>query len=265
MTIRNIFSLVTIAVCFVALFCWVGSAWGDGTHPDMQEEVKKVEKVAQCPATKMTEQDHCFKCHTKPNFLVKEASIGEGKTLGQWLSSENGKLFINYDLIGSVDGYLLADIRKIRNYLVEHPGFVDRVVINGISGGGGMFVAWDVIGLMQDLKARGIVVETRTRGFGASAAFLIFASGSKGHRVASPTAEFMWHEVRSWAMFDEKNPSKLEDEARIFRHFQDNANKYLVSVSNVTKAFLDKHIDKDELWLTGKEMLKHGFADRLIE
>ena len=77
----------------------------------------------------------------------------------------------------------------------------------------------------------GVKVETRCLGFAASAAFLIFSAGHD--RVASPTAEFMWHECRSWAFFDEKNPSKLEDEARIFRHLQDTANKYLAGVSKV--------------------------------
>jgi len=264
----RIISVLAILVSLLVICLWANGGWADeGSVGDLEEQVDGIGRfvdkgVARCPKTQITNQDMCFRCHTIPGFNLKEEEFGEGKVLSKWLSSRDGKVFVKYEMSG-VDVTVLNDMVDIRDYIFENHGEIDLVVMDILSPGGSLFVAWDVVGIMSELKAAGVKVETRCRGFAASAAFLIFASGQD--RVASRTAEFMWHECKSFAFFDEKNPSKLRDEARIFRHIQDTANSYLASVSKVSKEFLDKSIDKDELWWTGAEMLKMGFADRLID
>ena len=259
---NKVISILAIVVSILVVCLWATGGWADEGVDVVPVEEKAELGEAQCPVTLITDQSYCFRCHTVPGFAMRESEVGEGKILEKWLSSRDGELYVNYEM-GGVDGGVLDDMIMIRNYIFEHPGEINLVVMDILSGGGSLFIAWDVVGVMAELKAAGIMVETRCRGFAASAAFLIFASGQD--RVASKTAEFMWHEAKSFAMFDEKNPSKLRDEARIVRHLQDTANHHLASVSKVSKEFLDKSIDKDELWYTGADMLKYGFADRLID
>lgn len=258
---RWLISFLVLAVSVLALAGWVGSVYADvhDEEPDDEPEV-----VAQCPKTLMTDQDYCFRCHTHPAFKLKESELGEGKLMGEYLISRDGTLCLRYRL-GDVEGFVVQDLVEISDYISAHPGMVDRLVIDILSPGGSLFHAWDIVGLFGELRSKGVTIETRCRGFAASAAFLIFASGDE--RIASPSAEFMWHELRSWAFFEEKNPSRLEDQARIYRHLQDTTNNHLVKVSGgkVKKAFLDESVDKDELWLTGAEMLELGLADRLTQ
>jgi ATP-dependent protease ClpP protease subunit len=252
---KRLISLI-VAIVFIAV-----PVFGEIMEDDIKANPMG-EPATHCPKTLIGDADKCFQCHTVPSFKLKEAEVGEGRLIQSYFASENGKAYLKYNL-GDVDRYAWGELKRIRNYIESHPGIVDRLVVNILSPGGSLFHAWAIVGLFDEFKNMGVRVETRCSGFAASAAFLIFASGHD--RVTSPNAEYMWHELRSWVFLDEKNPSKLEDEARIFRHLQNTANKHLASVSKVTKTFLDKSIDKDELWLTGREMLKHGFADRLIK
>ena len=275
---NKVISILAIVVSLFVVCLWASYGWADegvveavvavdegggGSIGHLNKDGVWEEGAIQsiCPKTFIKDPLYCFRCHVIPSFALKESEYGEGMVLQKWLSSRDGKKYVNYEMAG-VDGSVLDDMIMIRNYVSEHPGEIKLVVMDILSGGGSLFIAWDVVGVMSELKAEGVVVETRCRGFAASAAFLIFASGQD--RVASPTAEFMWHEAKSFAMFDEKNPSKLRDEARIFRHLQDTANNHLAGLSKASKEFLDKSIDKDELWLTGAEMVEMGFADRLI-
>ena len=259
---KKLVVLLMVAFLVVAGNVWADpEGWGDAEAVEKTED-EKIQSI--CPVSLMTNQDRCLRCHVAPSFKVRQSTGFEGHLLEAWMSKENGEVFVNYNLTGAVDLTFRANIIEIREWVIQNPGVVKRVVINGLSGGGGMILAWDIIGVMDDLKNRGITVETRIHGFGASAAFLIFASGSKGHRIAANNALFMWHEVKSFEFFAIKTPGGLEREARIYRKFQDVANEHLASVSDITKEFLDKKIDQDEWWITGDEMKKHGFADRLL-
>ena len=82
-----------------------------------------------------------------------------------------------------------------------------------------MMEAWKIISLMDIAKRDGRIVETNVYGFAASGGFLIFASGSKGYRIASPRALLMWHEVWSFKMFSVETPSDKEEEAKTLRFF----------------------------------------------
>ena len=117
---------------------------------------------------------------------------------------------------------------------------------------------------MRYWMAKGKIIETRCHGFAMSAGFLIFSSGSKGHRLVSQSAEFMWHELLTFKMFAIETPSSTEEQSRILRHLQDTGNEWLSSVSNMTKEEIDDAIHKKEYWLRGSEMVEKGFADGFL-
>ena len=225
---------------------------------------KEPEIVSICPKTKVQGKvGDCLLCHSAPNWKLKEAAPDEARLYQNMFrvrTDKNGEfLYIPVeDVIGQ---WIVNQMVAMEEYLSWHPK-INRIRLEITSPGGSFFAGTATVGIITRLKASGIKVETYSPGFAASAAFYIFASGSE--RRVGRTAEFMWHELRSWDFFAEKNPSKLKDEARIYRHLQDTCNSYLASVSKMSKVEIDKAVDKDELWLRGEEMIRHGFADGYI-
>ena len=133
------------------------------------------------------------------------------------------------------------------------------------SPGGSVMDAWLAVGLLDDLRSRGIIVETRTYGISASAGVILMVAGTPGYRYINPHAEVMIHKVWTFSMFDLKDPDTAEDQAATLKHFQDNINSWLVSRSKMTRDMIESFIYKRDYWMTGELAVKLGLADHLIK
>jgi len=221
-------------------------------------EKKDKSSVQQCPRTKMTEK--CLECHVVPSFALKETNP---ESVYQYPTRVAYKM----RLVGNTAYLLITDIDSEElavffHYVAWHK--ITHVILEIQSPGGSLFEAWRMIGLMRTLEETGVKIETRAHGFAASAGFMIFVSGTKGLRYASPHAELMWHELYSFSMFKIETPSSSEDASRILRHLQDTANSWLAARSKLSKEELDAKVKKKEFWCNGKEALDLGFVDKLI-
>ena len=213
----------------------------------------------QCPAPKIVgDVEACLKCHVmaESKFRLKEFAPD---AFLDYPSGAKIKDSVGYYTLEAIDS---ERFEKALTYLKQHG--MKRIVVQIYSPGGSMMGAWKIIGLMREAQAEGIVIETRVYGLAASAGFLIFASGTKGYRLATPTAELMWHELLSFKLFDISGPSLKEYEAKVLRHLQDNANNFIASVSNLSKGKIDELIRNKEFWMNGAEAYKNGIADKLI-
>lgn len=232
--------------------------------PDPEEatEVEEEEVVSQCPKTLITKQDLCLDCHTSPNFGLKETKPDNGLQYpyGPDMRILNNAAYLT--LFGDVDVKMLAHVEKFFDYVRWHD--VDKCVIRILSGGGSLFVGWEIAGLFEHYKAEGYIVQTEVHGFAASAAFLIFVAGSDGHRVALSNANLMWHELISFSFFDISSPADKEEEAKELRWLQNNIHDYFVSRGNLTKEEIDENVYKKNWWISGKDAVKFGYADSLV-
>ena len=232
-----------------------------GFHTCPNEDEKKQEKdkgIARCPKTTMTDQKQCLDCHVKPTFKVREARQHLGRNYpndSTKIKGEGDKQIGHYFMMTISPDDLQESIEYFKHHAINH------IVIEVHSPGGGLFDAWRCIGIMSHWEAKGMVIETRVYGFAASAGFLIFCGGTKGHRLISPTAECMWHELRIGEFMKITTPSGSEDEAEILRHLQNTAQNWIVNRSRTTKDDLDKRIRKKDWWLNGTEMVELGLAD----
>lgn len=218
-----------------------------------EDKEDKNEPKSICPKTLM--KNDCTVCHSIPSFILKEINPES-----RYIYPVTG-MKINEDMAY----YILKDIhaenvQSFFNYIQWHPR-VRKIIIEVHSPGGSLFDGYKIIGLMQHMKSMGYIIETRVYGFAASAGFLVAASGTKGHRFVSKTAELMWHELMSFTMFSIDTPSDTEEKSRVLRHLQDTANKWLASVGNLTFDQLNEKIRKREFWMSGSEAIKYGFAD----
>ena len=259
---KRLMVLLAIVMCFVITPAFA-EHYDDYGRAD--EPKPKQPQFSKCDKYEIYgEIKDCFQCHNK-DMTLKEIPLGAGTPLQGMLTVEGGQRYATFSLDGSVNDLALDRVREMRDYLLLKPTSADIVRIDIMSGGGSIFAMWGIITVMDELKEAGYVVETRCRGFAASAAFVIFTAGTKGHRVSGARSTFMAHEVLSWEWFVLNTPSSLKDKARIFKQFQDNINEFLASVSKVSKKTIDSKMVKDEWWMTGIEAKKFGFVDKIIK
>jgi ATP-dependent protease ClpP protease subunit len=148
----------------------------------------------------------------------------------------------------------------------RHPE-LNKVIIEVSSYGGSLFDGWRYVGVIEQWYDR-FEIETHLLGYAMSCGFLIFEAGET--RLVSPRATGMWHEFRSFAMFQVKTPSGIEDEAEEMRIIQNNVNEYLASRSCrdgvcLSVEDIHKEVNKRNWWLNGSDMIELGFADGYIK
>jgi ATP-dependent Clp protease protease subunit len=220
------------------------------------------EPVFRCPVSKISDQDQCFTCHTRPTFKIKEANpddLYEYPNMNTKIrivdGEKRGFLFIN-DINAEI-------VKSALDYFEKHQ--INHITFEIHSPGGSLFDAWRIAGLMGEAEVKGKIIETQVFGFAASAGFLIAISGTKGHRYASTNAELMWHELWTFTFFKLETPSSKEEEARVLRHLQDTGNNWLASRCNLSKEEIDKLVKNKEFWMTGLEAKGHGFIDHILD
>ena len=253
-------------VFLVMVFFAGGNAWATDAIPsdygDLCKDKAKTPVVQQCPIVKMTES--CLTCHTLNNegkFVLKEVAQDGWRTYPNNATSiiKQNKEEVGYFLLDSIDD---DAIKQYFDYL--NLWNIKKAIIEIQSPGGSLFGAWRIVGLMRSWESKGFTIETRCHGFAASAGFLIFASGTKGHRFVNEQAELMWHEVMSFKMFSLDTPSSSEEGARVLRHLQNTGNDWLSKCSKLSKEEMDEKIRNHEFWMNGKQAIEYGFADAFL-
>jgi ATP-dependent protease ClpP protease subunit len=253
-----------VLVLFAVLALAVGVVYA---NPDMDTEDSK-EPINVCPVFGLTGAiEDCMECHV----TMRD---GDGYKFGL----KEVPKYAQYDppLYTSIidhDGepaayFCMRDIdhmnvQKMFVWVFSHPE-IKHVVMEIHSPGGSLFDSQRIVGYMDLAKSKGIIVETQCYGFGASAGFYVMVNGSKGYRSIIPSAFLMWHELRVGQLFKISTPSGTEDEAEDLRRLQNNINQKIASVSNMTLEEIDEWIHKRDAWITGKDSIEKGFADKLI-
>ena len=143
----------TIIALLLGLFIIASLAYAEyGAMPITEEKEKPPETW--CPKTRITDNDKCFLCHTQPDFKLKESPPENAMDLPYGVELVDGKLYYTVDRISS------QSVSAFFKYLYWHPGF-KHVVMEIHSPGGSLLDAWKIIGLMDEAKARNVIIETR--------------------------------------------------------------------------------------------------------
>jgi len=127
------------------------------------------------------------------------------------------------------------------------------------SAGGDLYQAFALIDIMRSSKH-----SIRTIGIGSvmSAAFLIFASGTKGQRYATKNASFMCHQ------FSESTEGKYHDIKATMRE-NDLCNQKMVDILKEATGMpvariKSKLLPASDVYLTASEMVDFAVADHII-
>jgi len=233
-----------------------------------EEEKKDTDEVQSiCPVTKITGQEECLKCHVIGNFKVKETRTDDLYVYPNVFTKilHNGEERVGiFSLDGEIESIRADHMREFFDYMTKQD--INRVIVDIHSPGGSLFSGLKMVGIMHEWETSkpGRIVGTRCNGFAASAAFITFVSGTKGHREASPNAELMYHQILTFSMLKISTPASSEEEARVLKHLQTNIDEYIASRGNLNKDEIDDRVRNKEFWITGKEAVKFGFADKLL-
>ena len=128
------------------------------------------------------------------------------------------------------------------------------------STGGDLYQAF---GLIDIMRASPHTIRCIGIGSVMSAAFLIFASGDRGHRYASKNTSFMCHQ------FTESMDSKYHDLKATMKE-NDTCNERMVSVLKDATGLAPSTIKKkllpaSDVYLTAEEVLELKIADHILE
>jgi len=246
----------TVLLLFVAL---PAMAYEDEPYTPEEESQISGKPPGVCPRTNITEKNiqlKCLDCHTLGDWGIKELKDD------RYFNYPNDHMKIRDNVV--VYKFSKPDAEEFENmliYLNKHD--IKHLIMEISSGGGSMFDAWQIISLMNEWPG---TIQTECRDFAASAACLIFMSGSSGYRLISKTktAVLMWHELGYLKMLDWVTPSSSEDEANINRMLQNIQHEYMAGHCKLSKAELDEKVKRKEFWLTPEEAVKFGFADGFI-
>jgi len=238
--------LLTVLISLVFL---VPGYAENGIHKDAEKPLTSI-----CPKTLM--KNDCMNCHAYPDMsLIEKEPDAQRKYpyAADMSTTDDGKTAVI--VISNIQS---TQIEEFFKYVAWHPE-ITKCVFEIMSPGGSLFEAWRIVGLMELWKSRGMLIETRCHGFAASAGFIIFINGS--NRLASKTAEFMWHELYTFAMFKVSRPSDTMDEAIVLRHLQDTASRFLSKRSKLSAKQWDEKVHKKEFWCNGEQAIKFGISD----
>jgi len=138
------------------------------------------------------------------------------------------------------------------------------IVIYLNSPGGEVFEGLGFAQLMLDLQSKGITIEVRCYGLAASAAAIILAAGSPGHRYIADCSFVMVHELWVFKLFSVQSVSQVEKEAKVMRKVQ---NAIIQMLANRTKLSPEelKRRCAAETWISAQQAIEWGFADHLIK
>jgi ATP-dependent protease ClpP protease subunit len=253
-----------LIILLTGVFAFTSFAFAE-SYPHMPKD--KIAEIAPiCPETNVTNDIvQCTTCHSLDRWKLREPYPNDILRHPEWIIYQEDEKR-GYYLLTSVNA---ASVKEFLDYIDFHNKKyvkkISHITIEIQSYGGGLADSWRTIGLLQQWEKAGGIVETQIHGIAFSAGFLIFISGTKGHRFVSPTAELMWHELQAWKQTGIETPSSMEDEADIYRHLQNTATNWIISRSKITKEELDEKVRNKEFWLNGAEAVECGFADGLIK
>lgn len=126
------------------------------------------------------------------------------------------------------------------------------------SPGGSLVDSMAIIDTMQCIRAP---VRTICVGQAASAAAFLLAAGARGHRVATPNAEVMIHQVNADI---QGSAVDMQVQAQRVLRLQDNMIDMLARWTGQPKERLEKDMDRD-FYLTAPQAKEYGLIDQVLE
>jgi ATP-dependent protease ClpP protease subunit len=255
-------------LCIIVSFLLAISGVAYAQHGDEAEEKEKAQPEISCPQTRISDNSKCMDCHV---MLIDKGKAKFGLQEIPLESSFSGKPY-DLDIVedgGVLSGYYFltridpSDFRAISHYMYTRPE-IKKFIVEIHSPGGNVLNAWRIVGILEEMRSRGIEIETRCYGMALSAGAILLIAGDQGSRFVNAHAEIMLHKIWQFAVFEIADPDSSEDKTNTLKHFQANINAFISERTKITAEEMNDKTFKRNWWISGKEALVHGVADWLI-
>ena len=138
----------------------------------------------------------------------------------------------------------------------KRPPFL-KIMIN--SPGGSVHAAFSLIDIIKGSK---IPVHTVGLGMIASCGLLLFMSGEKGNRTITPNTSILSHQY-SWG-----SKGKEHELYAVVKEFEMSSERLIQHYKKCTgmneKTVREVLLPPQDLWLSPKEAMKYGIADKIV-
>ena len=160
-------------------------------------------------------------------------------------------IYLTYD----VDEYSLELVQKAMDEFDQKPDKPIRIEISSYGGS-----VYDMLGIVDRIKASPCHIVTRGLGKVMSAATFILAAGDK--RILSKHSWLMIHQLSTWIA---GKSSDLANEMKHIKQLEDQACELYEDLSGgKTKASTFKKLQKRDNYMNAEEVLELGLIDEIV-
>lgn len=163
-------------------------------------------------------------------------------------------------LTGEINEDEQYDIIKWLHYYNDKSGKPVTIYIN--SFGGSIYTMNAILDLIEELKANGVIVNTVCIGMAMSAASLILAAGSNGHRYISPRSIVMLHSIQSFLGDSVFKTKDVSIHAKFTEKLQTAYEQTLADYTGKTLKEINRAVEYEN-YLNAEEAVKFGIVDKV--
>lgn len=163
-------------------------------------------------------------------------------------------------ITGEINDEEQYDVIKWLHYYNDKSGLPVTIYIN--SFGGSIYTMNAILDLIEELKTNGVVVNTVCIGMAMSAASLILAAGSNGHRFISPRSIVMLHSIQSFLGDNVVKTKDVSIHAKFTEKLQAAYEQTLADYTGKTLKEIKRAVEYEN-YLNAEEAVEFGVVDKV--
>jgi len=170
---------------------------------------------------------------------------------------ENNRVYIQGSFDESISKHVIPYLLKI---ITNREQTIIYIYIS--SDGGCVYFLKELLALFELAKSKGMRIETYVLARAYSCGSILASAGSKGFRFISSNAEHLCHLGASSTgyVFNDKELERSTERAKSHFDFVRSVYKKYANIENLEDA-----IKNDNYFIRGKDIIKNGLADEIID
>jgi len=170
---------------------------------------------------------------------------------------KDGKIFIHGNFEDNISKEVIPQlIKRIEEEKLKKQGKIQFYID---SNGGYTRYLMDLLGLIENAKDNGVIIETFVFSYAYSCGSMLACAGTKGHRYIGEHAEHLCH-LGQTGTGGVKNDTELERRASRSKSHFDFVRKLYKKYAKIKD--LEKAIANDDYFIRGKDIITNGLADK---
>jgi len=167
-------------------------------------------------------------------------------------------VYIHDEFDWGISKHVLHDFKKLIDE--KSPLTEGRITIDVCSNGGYVAMLSELLALVELAKEKDIIIETRAMSMAHSCGSILLASGTKGHRSASPLTKVLVHHPTSYNI--SATGEQLEREYARTKFLNATFKQLLERYTTIPKKKMDEMLEDDSYYVYGDDLIKFGIVDK---